>query len=108
MYSQLFTTNIQKDNSLCIVITVTSVIHSSTLFFFQNVNQLVIDISLQKISKGLSAGTIRFYYSELLRIHSYGFDLYQSVTLGDVLKQGQHNTFHRLNYVRTRSPLGRN
>lgn len=74
----------------------------------KTVNQLVLDISLQKIYKGLPAGGVRFYYSELLRIQSYGFDLYQSVTLGDVLKQGQHNTFHRLNFVRTRSPSGRN
>ena len=69
---------------------------------------MIVDLNLKNVLKSLPAGAIRAYYSELLRIESYGFDLYQSKKLNlDTLKFSFNNDIHRLSYIKTRRYLQR-
>ncbi|CAG2228101.1 unnamed protein product [Mytilus edulis] len=83
---------------------ITPLLNSGVLKGF---HQLIIDINLHRISKNLPVGTIRTYFSELKRIESYGFDLFQSIKLGNGVKFGKNSEHHRLNYVKTRPPFGK-
>lgn len=74
----------------------------------KGVQQLIIDLNRPKVLKNLPAGLTRTYYSELLRIEAYGFDLYQSQKLNfDTLKLGLSNEIHRLNFIKTKRYIGK-